>query len=863
MAAQSLFNITFCYFPITFRPPPNDPYGITTDDLRLALRHCLSATPLYGPLAIPLFLEKLAAGSPVTKRDTLETMSVCFPVYGAPLARSNARKLWNALKLEIFQPIDPKTEEQALKTTQDLVKLIYSDGQQADVNIEGLAKDACEECLMILREPEKSQAKHAIKVLCAFMSTTPSVSRYTIAQVIPYLMKQFVNPEDASARPSVLLLVSDVIAAVREAISHTPDKETSDSEQTETPLTPYKDELVSVVISGLKVPSCRSPAIACLLGLVSIPELLAEEELEFIVHNVNEVLEDEGDEEDSSAALKLLSTIAASTPRLIRDLTLPRLFSNLPDQAPPKDAVTERVKYWRTLAALTALCRQPELFEILVIRLSTRLDLLCFRNHPNPPNATTLEPDAAYAHSMLHTIHKVLVAKIDDGHPDVAKYIDVLVPRLFNLFISSAILSAQRYNIGVEPRLITAAGQITTLIVQSLPVARQETYVQALFSAFIDGNVKPIAEGQQPVPADYVFRPFDVGSISLHPICEIDVAFVQPSSSGSAKNLVVLFSSAVVALHKEIRVPVPDLNLFLNDILDWSLDKADQDDQREAAWKMITAISNKRIEDAAGFLSDKLERFWSTRIADIGSDLPTRQRAIQAWGWAIKALLVRVHPLCGQFTDRLFELFAEEGINWHAAKTFGDIVSIDKVLTKRNHAVIKILHTQRFVDGVLPRLISGAKNSANSHEQFAHLVALCSLISQISRTLYGRELPSLIPLLIRGLDLPDHNIRCKVIDTLLAVAQEDSSDKSAISEHAPSLVTTMLRNSIARDMPSANVRISALKYLGVLPKVVRYDVLHPHKASVIRELSLALDDPKRLVRKEAVETRTAWFKFNG
>lgn len=35
---QSLFNITFCYFPITFRPPPNDPYGISSDDLRAALR---------------------------------------------------------------------------------------------------------------------------------------------------------------------------------------------------------------------------------------------------------------------------------------------------------------------------------------------------------------------------------------------------------------------------------------------------------------------------------------------------------------------------------------------------------------------------------------------------------------------------------------------------------------------------------------------------------------------------------------------------------------------------------------------------------------------------------------------------------
>lgn len=38
MGFQSMFNILFCYFPITFRPPPNDKYGITTADLRMALR---------------------------------------------------------------------------------------------------------------------------------------------------------------------------------------------------------------------------------------------------------------------------------------------------------------------------------------------------------------------------------------------------------------------------------------------------------------------------------------------------------------------------------------------------------------------------------------------------------------------------------------------------------------------------------------------------------------------------------------------------------------------------------------------------------------------------------------------------------
>lgn len=36
--SQAFFEITFCYFPITFKPPPNDPYGITSENLQAALR---------------------------------------------------------------------------------------------------------------------------------------------------------------------------------------------------------------------------------------------------------------------------------------------------------------------------------------------------------------------------------------------------------------------------------------------------------------------------------------------------------------------------------------------------------------------------------------------------------------------------------------------------------------------------------------------------------------------------------------------------------------------------------------------------------------------------------------------------------
>jgi len=119
-----------------------------------------------------------------------------------------------------------------------------------------------------------------------------------------------------------------------------------------------------------------------------------------------------------------------------------------------------------------------------------------------------------------------------------------------------------------------------------------------------------------------------------------------------------------------------------------------------------------------------------------------------------------------------------------------------------------------------------------------------------------------VPLLIRGLDFPDTEIRVNVINTLISVRNEPTN-YGAITEHAASLVSIMLKNSMVSEVLSARVRIAALRYLSILPQIVRYDVLHPCKSTVIRELAKVLDDPKRSVRKEAVDARTQWFKYNG
>lgn len=60
-------------------------------------------------------------------------------------------------------------------------------------------------------------------------------------------------------------------------------------------------------------------------------------------------------------------------------------------------------------------------------------------------------------------------------------------------------------------------------------------------------------------------------------------------------------------------------------------------------------------------------------------------------------------------------------------------------------------------------------------------------------------------------------------------------------------------------MPPQRLRVAALRYLAILPSLVRYDILHPQKAIVVRELAKVLDDPKKIVRREAVEARTNWY----
>ncbi len=55
-----------------------------------------------------------------------------------------------------------------------------------------------------------------------------------------------------------------------------------------------------------------------------------------------------------------------------------------------------------------------------------------------------------------------------------------------------------------------------------------------------------------------------------------------------------------------------------------------------------------------------------------------------------KGLLVRGHASAQSCADRLFDLFGDAAVSWDAARAIGEIAWQDKILTKKNHAVVKV-----------------------------------------------------------------------------------------------------------------------------------------------------------------------------
>lgn len=165
----------------------------------------------------------------------------------------------------------------------------------------------------------------------------------------------------------------------------------------------------------------------------------------------------------------------------------------------------------------------------------------------------------------------------------------------------------------------------------------------------------------------------------------------------------------------QVNLDVPNIAQFLNDVVRWTLQQAESELQKRAAVHLVSALVNRMADDLTPFLEGMYDVFWTEQVMNSQSPAEKRKWAVILWSWVTKALLVRNHPRAIQFSETLFQAFGDDTINWDAAKGVGMIPGHDTVLTKENHAVLRILYAQKYVKVMLPKTADGSTDDTGDH----------------------------------------------------------------------------------------------------------------------------------------------------
>jgi len=281
--------------------------------------------------------------------------------------------------------------------------------------------------------------------------------------------------------------------------------------------------------------------------------------------------------------------------------------------------------------------------------------------------------------------------------------------------------------------------------------------------------------------------------------------------------------------------------------------KCEDDEIAAGLCRMLASTLNKRTKDLRQFIDFGLETFWNQVILNETTILDERLRAIRATGWIARGLVVCSDPAGLTCASRLIGILKSPELGSIAARTLGIIANqTDELLSKKNFAIIKVLHKQRFFSSVLRQIVAGYK-AAPVDQQGVYLVALTVLLPHMPKQIGVTELAALMPLLLLALELPEDDLRACAIASLSDVVKESPD---LLSNHANRLVSSLLRNSLNGE---ASTRLAALNCLAAFPDHLPHTALRSHKRPVLKELAIALDDKRQAIRRQSVDTRSKWY----
>ncbi|NXJ70037.1 MMS19 protein, partial [Rostratula benghalensis] len=812
---EELFEVTSCYFPIDFTPPPNDPHGIQREDLILSLRAVLASTSQFAEFLLPLLIEKMDSDLQSAKLDSLQTLTACCAIYGQKELQEFLPSLWSSLRREVFQTASEKVEAECLAALHALSACLSRSVLRSDTEdlLDSFLGSVLQDCRHHLCEPDMKLVWPSAKLLQAAAGASLRAYHCVTHSVLPLLLEQYTKHPQSSQRRTILEMLLGFLE-LQQKWGHVDEEESA--------LLSLRAPVCSVVFSALTDPSVQLQlvGIRALTLLGSLQGFLSPSDLELVVdHLIRLALRGE-DSQSSEAAMEAAASLAPVYPKVFSGRMVPRLEEELQsgraegEEEGSPDRCSLRQRCLQALAAVST--------HTSIVRETVPVLLQHLRREQKGSGAENIQGLV----SVCQSLHRVALQCQQDAE-GCWYYHQTVVPCLLAMAVQAAMQESTQPLLGkalLEEEVLAAMVPVISAATTHLSPELAAQSVSHVVPLFLDGEVSFLPQNSFPC----LFQPFEDGECLE-----------------AQRRLVALLMAFVCSLPRDVAIPQQER--LLRELLALSCSCSCPFTATTAA-KCFAGLVNKHL---AGQQLDEILQLAVNRLEPGLAEGPRRTQALTLLLWVTKALVLRYHPLSSRLTDKLLALLSDAELGPAVADGFSLLLAESPdVLHKGCHADLRIMFRQRFFTDNVPKLVQGF-HGAGPDVKANYLKGLSHVLNHLPKPVLVTELPTLLPLLLEALSCSDRVVQLSTLSCLQPLLLEAPQ---IMSLHVDTLVTKFLSLTCS---PTMAVRIAALRCAHALASLPT-TVLLPYKARVIRALAKPLDDKKRLVRKEAVAARGEW-----
>lgn len=775
-------------------------------------------------------------------------MIACIHSYDPDTVSRYSITIWDVLKFEILNAQEEFLSEASLQALQGIAQRLSEGVTQVsqDLPLAQYLRPITKECNEQLQEPQQKQAKPAQQIL-KHLSSASVIAFTLIVQTVVTPIFTVYQEADGIAKQRALL---ETLTVLFESATKIFGEWTTRGGEVslENPLIEFRDQFSGILGQALMGAakdevSFRATALKGFLRLSTLRDFFQDNEIGLFVQYLDEILlKEESTVRDDlkKEAIAALAEISKHKPGLIIDITFPAFVATLPDQDEGTDS-----RYLPTLETLAQISVERDIFETLFRRLFSKLSILLQKEQPG---------SASYPRAILVTLLYVMQQRKMDQDPSVDLYYDKVVVGLCRSVAAAAVGKSKNRILG-DATVLDTLGRLCNLLVRSVSIEKQQEVAENVYSLFSD-DLAPIPFNQ--------------------------------STSADQERTIIISTYLLAGISKDCSSVIPhtspDMSPLLLDLVRRSVSEGTESATHLAFLRHIALLVNKFLVKQDLGIAEKLFDSLLPQQAGMGHQILT-PATIRTIFWLSKALILRLAPTTTHILTSLLSLLSspDHQTSTTAAGSFAILLSNDDVLSETNGATIRLLCKQRVFTTVVPlissriREVNIADTETPEHIKPANLTALSGILSTILPDLVMPELPTLLPLLLQSLDLQSADsiaVRAATLDTLAVIIRDNGVMVIEQCGHVNSLVTRLLKTTSAGDTPegvnSPRLRINALKCLFLLAsnqsppahntRTPALSPLLPVKNQVLRSLRAVLDDPKRDVRKAAVDARGAWLR---